>query len=353
MVLCPLEGKINPLNVVLLWNPDNARSVKLKALMEELSTSMVTRTLLECDISDGLPPSVFAACQSGLDMTPPVILLPEPQKHLVATDLANVETVSDLRVLVDTEVAGIDILPMVSQAYAKTAQGSGLFSGQNVSCCGGSGRDYNIISKMVGYSEEDLKENGNLGLGCGNPRSFANFKEGETILDLGSGAGFDSFLAAKAVGPSGMVIGVDMTHEMLQKARNAEKTNGIKNVDFRLGEIENLPVADAIVDCVISNCVINLSYNKKRVFEEAFRVLKTPFLFRKSSFSQHRPDTRPLLPHPFRLQQQKNCAAAGFAGIKIRKKDQSAEYIRDWLPESKAEDFIVSAEVTAWKPLSA
>eukprot|EP00397_Hematodinium_sp_SG-2012_P034396 GEMP01036893.1.p1 GENE.GEMP01036893.1~~GEMP01036893.1.p1 ORF type:complete len:313 (+),score=76.28 GEMP01036893.1:26-940(+) len=274
MVLCPLEGKINPLNVVLLWNPDNARSVKLKALMEELSTSMVTRTLLECDISDGLPPSVFAACQSGLDMTPPVILLPEPQKHLVATDLANVETVSDLRVLVDTEVAGIDILPMVSQAYAKTAQGSGLFSGQNVSCCGGSGRDYNIISKMVGYSEEDLKENGNLGLGCGNPRSFANFKEGETILDLGSGAGFDSFLAAKAVGPSGMVIGVDMTPDMLQKARNAQKTNGIKNIDFRLGEIENLPVADAIVDCVISNCVINLSYNKKRVFEEAFRVLK-------------------------------------------------------------------------------
>ena len=130
---------------------------------------------------------------------------------------------------------------------------------------------------MIGYSEEEMTavpEGANLGLGCGNPTAMASLKEGETVLDLGAGAGFDCFLAAGKVGPEGRVIGIDMTPEMLEKAReNAQKGN-FSNVEFRLGEIENLPVADGIIDIIISNCVINLVPDKDRVFSEAFRVLK-------------------------------------------------------------------------------
>jgi ubiquinone/menaquinone biosynthesis C-methylase UbiE len=129
---------------------------------------------------------------------------------------------------------------------------------------------------MIGYSEEEMNavpEGANLGLGCGNPTALASLKEGERVLDLGSGAGFDCFLAAKKVGKTGKVIGVDMTPEMLDKARANAKKGKYTNVEFRLGEIENLPVADKTVDVIISNCVINLAPNKKRVFEEAFRVL--------------------------------------------------------------------------------
>ena len=129
----------------------------------------------------------------------------------------------------------------------------------------------------MGYSEAEMAaapEGANLGLGCGNPTALASLKSGEVVLDLGSGAGFDCFLAAKKVGATGRVIGVDMTPEMIEKARkNAEKA-GVANVEFRLGEIENLPVADNSVDVVISNCVINLAPDKKRVFAEAFRVLR-------------------------------------------------------------------------------
>jgi ubiquinone/menaquinone biosynthesis C-methylase UbiE len=129
---------------------------------------------------------------------------------------------------------------------------------------------------MVGYSQEEMDavpEGANLGLGCGNPTALASLKEGERVLDLGSGAGFDCFLAAKKVGVSGKVIGVDMTPQMLDKARANAKKGNYTNVEFRLGEIENLPVADASVDVIISNCVINLAPDKKRVFEEAYRVL--------------------------------------------------------------------------------
>jgi arsenite methyltransferase len=133
------------------------------------------------------------------------------------------------------------------------------------------------IGKMLGYTDEDLKdvpEGANLGLGCGNPVALASLREGETVLDLGSGAGFDCFLAAKRVGNTGKVIGVDMTPEMIDKAReNAEESN-YRNVEFRLGEIEHLPAGDNSVDVILSNCVINLSADKKRVFEEAYRVLK-------------------------------------------------------------------------------
>lgn len=145
------------------------------------------------------------------------------------------------------------------------------------SCCGGGSSAAEKISKQIGYSEEEIEavpDGANLGLGCGNPVALASLREGETVLDLGSGAGFDCFLAASRVGGSGRVIGVDMTPEMLDKARENLRKGGNDNIEFRLGEIENLPAADASVDVVISNCVINLSPDKPKVFKEAFRVLR-------------------------------------------------------------------------------
>jgi arsenite methyltransferase len=162
----------------------------------------------------------------------------------------------------------------VRKRYAKVAKTSGSCCASSVSCCSATSNEQ--VSKLIGYSEEEMNsvpEGANLGLGCGNPTALASLKEGERVLDLGSGAGFDCFLAAKKVGKQGKVIGVDMTPEMLDKARANAKKGNYTNAEFRLGEIENLPVADSAVDVIISNCVINLSTNKKRVFEEAYRVL--------------------------------------------------------------------------------
>lgn len=158
----------------------------------------------------------------------------------------------------------------VKERYGKIAQGAAT------SCCGG-GTCADTVSKAIGYSDEELQaapEGANLGLGCGNPLALAGLREGDTVLDLGSGAGFDCFLAARRVGASGRVIGVDMTEAMLQKARENAVKGGFTNVEFRKGQIENLPIDSASVDVVISNCVINLSPDKPRVFAETFRVLK-------------------------------------------------------------------------------
>lgn len=133
------------------------------------------------------------------------------------------------------------------------------------------------ISRKIGYSDEEIStapKEANMGLGCGNPQLIANIKKDETVIDLGSGGGFDCFLASKKVGIKGYIIGVDMTYEMINKSRTMAKKYRYKNVDFRLGEIENLPVADNTADVIISNCVINLSPNKQRVYNEACRVLK-------------------------------------------------------------------------------
>jgi len=157
----------------------------------------------------------------------------------------------------------------VKKRYSRIAK-------SGVSCCASSA---SLIeqAKLVGYSEEDIKnipEESNMGLGCGNPVALAGLKEGEIVLDLGSGGGFDVFLASKKVGSEGRVIGVDMTKAMIERSRQTAEKYGYNNVEFRLGEIEDLPVEDNSVDVVISNCVINLSINKKRVFKEAYRVLK-------------------------------------------------------------------------------
>jgi len=179
-----------------------------------------------------------------------------------------------------------DIRKAVREGYGRIAEQSDSCCGAEVqasSCCGpetscGCGSSANTFSKVMGYTDSELgsiPEGANLGLGCGNPTALASLKEGDVVVDLGSGAGIDCFLAAAAVGKAGKVIGVDMTPAMLEKARENARKGAFGNVEFRLGEIEHMPVADNSIDVIISNCVINLSPDKKQVFSEAYRVLKT------------------------------------------------------------------------------
>ena len=164
---------------------------------------------------------------------------------------------------------------LVKKSYGNIAKKGGSCCPSKSSCCGAAPAE--DVSKSIGYTEDDLEavpSGANLGLGCGNPIALASIKEGDTVLDLGSGAGFDSFLAAGKVGPKGRVIGVDMTPEMIKKAKENASKGNFRNVEFRLGELENLPVADDSVDVIISNCVVNLVPDKKTAFKEACRVLK-------------------------------------------------------------------------------
>lgn len=169
-----------------------------------------------------------------------------------------------------------EVKQAVKKAYSRKARESGTCCGETASPCCSDTKSSQEISKSIGYSDKELSEvpEANLGLGCGNPTAFGKLREGDVVLDLGSGAGLDSFLAAKKVGKSGKVIGVDMTKEMVDKARSIAKKHRYANVEFRLGDIENLPVEDDSVDVVISNCVINLAPDKSKVFKEAYRVLK-------------------------------------------------------------------------------
>jgi ubiquinone/menaquinone biosynthesis C-methylase UbiE len=218
----------------------------------------------------------------------------------------------------------------------------------------------------MGYSPEEVQAvpmGADLGLGCGNPQAIAALQPGETVLDLGSGAGFDCFLAVRQVGPTGQVIGVDMTAEMVAKARENAGAAGYANVEFRLGEIERLPVADASVDVIISNCVINLSPDKPQVFREAFRVLRPGGRLAISDIVTTAP-----LPEEVRndLALYAGCIAgaatiaeleamlgeSGFDNIRIQPKDESRQLIREWAPGQKIEDYIVSAAIEAVKPAS-
>lgn len=260
------------------------------------------------------------------------------------------------------------VLGAVRERYAevaKTGASTSCCEGSS-SCCGASPTDFDDISARLGYSDEDLAfvpEGANLGLGCGNPQAIAGIQPGEVVLDLGSGAGFDCFLAARQVGPTGRVIGVDMTPEMVSKARsNAEKA-GLDYVEFRLGEIERLPVADATVDVIISNCVINLSPDKPAVFREAFRVLKPGGRVAVSDVV-----ATAELPEAWKenMRLLSACisgavdvdtltqilAEAGFVDISIRPKEESREFIREWEPETKLEDYVLSASIRATKPQS-
>jgi len=233
------------------------------------------------------------------------------------------------------------------------------------SCCDASARpDAEHKSQQMGYSEAELAavpEGANLGLGCGNPQAIAAMKPGETVIDLGSGAGFDCFLAAKQVGPSGHVIGVDMTSEMLAKAReNAAKVNA-HNVEFRLGEIEHLPVADNTADVILSNCVINLVPDKAQVFREAFRVLKPGGRLAISDVVNTAPLSADLAADRSLICGCVVGAApadkietwleqAGFTGIRVTIKPESRELISTWAPGRGVENYVASAIVEGRKP---
>ena len=236
-------------------------------------------------------------------------------------------------------------------------------------CCsvGGSCFGANITvdyAAVLGYSEADLNqvpEGVNLGLGCGNPLAFTQICPGDTVLDLGSGSGFDVFIAAKKTGPNGLVIGVDMTPEMVSKAREKAAKNGINNVNFRLGEIEHLPVADSSVDLIISNCVLNLSPQKKQVLVEAFRVLKPGGRFVISDIV-----SVAELPENIRknLAMYAGCLAGatrvsdleeyftdiGYVDVSIKKKNGSDELIQSWSPKDHLDQFVYSAVIQASKP---
>lgn len=243
----------------------------------------------------------------------------------------------------------------VRRRYGATASGKSVCADK---CC------TSTEATALGYSAQDTAaapEAANLGLGCGNPLAIASLKDGQVVLDLGSGAGFDCFLVAHAVGKTGKVIGVDMTHEMLSKARENAQKNGFTNVEFRLGEIEALPVADNSVDVIISNCVINLSPEKQRVFNEAFRVLKPGGRVAVADMVATAP-----LPDDIKAdwaaytgciagasqitELERMLQASGFKHIKIAPKDSSRSFIREWLPGKRIEDYLVSATIEAVKP---
>jgi arsenite methyltransferase len=250
----------------------------------------------------------------------------------------------------------------IREHYADIAK-SGGSCGCSSSCCQPDALLNPDASAQIGYSQEELAavpDRANMGLGCGNPQAIVALKPGETVVDLGCGGGFDCFLAARRVGKKGHVIGVDMTPEMIHKARENAVKGKVKNVDFRLGEIEHLPVADSTADIILSNCVINLSPDKPQVFAEAARVLKAGGRLAIS-------DVVAIAPIPVQvkrnLQAHSGCIAgsanvpetqrmlknAGFSDIRIGVKEQSKIFIKDWFPGSGAEQFVRSATIEAIK----
>lgn len=256
----------------------------------------------------------------------------------------------------------------VRNAYRQvaTASDQAAACGIESSCCGVSddAAINTLISTRLGYSEADLASvpgGADMGLGCGNPRAIASLQVGETVVDLGAGGGFDCFLAAREVGANGRVIGVDMTPEMLSKARGNATRGSFTNVEFRLGEIEHLPIGDAVADVIISNCVINLSPDKAQVFREAFRVLRPGGRLAIS-------DVVATLELPDEMRNDPaliaGCMgnasliddlaamieAAGFVDVRIEPKDESKAFIRDWAPHHNVTDYVVSATIEARKP---
>lgn len=264
--------------------------------------------------------------------------------------------------------ASDDVRNQVRESYAKVAEANNANEacGVESSCCGVSDDiDINTLNSLrLGYSKDDLDnvpEGADMGLGCGNPRAIAGLSAGEVVVDLGSGGGFDAFLAAREVGETGKVIGIDMTPSMISKARNnADKAN-FENVEFRLGEIEYLPIANDTAHVIISNCVINLSPNKAQVFNDAFRILKSGGRLAISDVV-----ASIEMPEEMKndLELYSGCMAgaslidelkshmqdAGFKEIKITPKDDSKDFIKDWAPGKNVTDYVLSAHIEAIKP---
>ena len=259
-----------------------------------------------------------------------------------------------------------DIRETIRRKYKAIAQKSPLgVGGCSPSCCGGDDDAATTgISVALGYSLTELSQapqGSNMGLGCGNPLATASLKLGETVLDLGSGGGFDAFLAAQVVGERGRVIGVDATPEMVHRARRLAAEHGYNNVEFRLGEIENLPAADCSVDAIVSNCVINLSPEKPRVFQELFRVLRPGGRLAISDVV-----ATAQLPAEIRadLTLYASCIAgactvaeleimmadAGFVAISVRPKEESKTFMHEWASSVNVEEFVASATIAATKP---
>lgn len=257
-----------------------------------------------------------------------------------------------------------EVRTKVRERYGKIATVGGgcgcAPAGSTSSCCGPSASP----SEAFGYAPEDLSavpKSADMGLGCGSPTAIAALRPGETVLDLGSGGGLDCFLAARQVGPSGRVIGVDMTPEMITKARANARDVGAANVEFRLGEIEHLPVADASVDVILSNCVVNLSPDKQAVLLEAFRVLKPGGRLTIS-------DIVAIAPMPEALRESVDALTgcvggavsverirellreAGFEGVRVEVNAASADFVRDWMPGANADRYVASASIEARKP---
>lgn len=265
--------------------------------------------------------------------------------------------------------SGDSIRTAVRERYGRIPGSAGGCCGptpatSSAGCCGGTAPS-DLTAQQLGYTDADtsaVPPGSNLGLGCGNPVGIQSLQAGQTVLDLGSGAGFDAFLAARSVGPSGRVIGVDMTPEMLEAARTNLAKSGRTNVEFRLGEIEHLPVADASVDVILSNCVINLSADKPAVFREAFRVLRPGGRLAISDIVARQP-----LPARVRadLELHTGCVAgaatitelrdimtaAGFEEVRIEPKQELQAVVDGWFPGSGIDGMVASANITARKPL--
>ena len=253
----------------------------------------------------------------------------------------------------------------VRENYGKIAlKKTGGCCGENAACQSLKSFSAEMVSHVLGYSQAEIQavpEGANLGLGCGNPQAIAELKPGETVLDLGSGGGFDCFLAAKTVGSKGRVIGVDMTPEMISTARQNAAKFDAANVEFRLGEIEHLPVGDNSIDVIISNCVVNLSPEKPAVIKDAYRALKPGGRLAISDIVATQP-----LPAQVRenLALVSGCVGgaaeiedlekmlhdAGFEDIQIQPHEGSRQSIRNWFPEQRIDAYIVSASIKAKKP---
>ncbi|WP_137285968.1 arsenite methyltransferase [Halorussus salinisoli] len=248
----------------------------------------------------------------------------------------------------------------VRERYSRIATESSSCCGDDSSC----GEASSAKAQKLGYSADELDAvsgDANLNLGCGNPTAIASLEEGDTVLDLGSGGGFDCFLAAREVGPDGRVIGVDMTPEMVEKARENVETNAATNVEFRLGEIEHLPVADESVDVILSNCVVNLSPDKPQVFREAYRVLRPGGRLAVSDVVLTAELPTDLRADPTSVAACVGGAAsvsaleamlteAGFTDVSIEPKADSEEFIDEWDDERDLSDYVVAATIEGEKP---